>query len=237
MILSFKYKFIFIKNYKTAGSSIENYLINYLTNKDIIAPTEDYRGINAWGSFDHQDLINNYPSNIAKKYIDNSVAFFAHMPIWLIKKRLDQLKNKFNYDFFNNFYKFSVIRNPYDVIVSDYYWQNDKRNKNRLNYTFEQIINEIKNNIYPTFRTLNLNRLMNKDYTQIECDKIIKFENLNEELSYVFDKLKIPFSGKLEIFKKKSYNKVNYKNFYNSENIKLINNIFSKEINLFKYSY
>ena len=28
--INFKYKFIFIKNYKTAGSSIETYIYNYL---------------------------------------------------------------------------------------------------------------------------------------------------------------------------------------------------------------
>ena len=42
MIISHKYRFIFIKNYKTAGSSIESYLHPYLGDDDIIAQTEDY---------------------------------------------------------------------------------------------------------------------------------------------------------------------------------------------------
>ena len=45
MIISHKYRFIFIKNYKTAGSS-ESYLHPYLGDDDIIAQTEDYLGRN-----------------------------------------------------------------------------------------------------------------------------------------------------------------------------------------------
>ena len=56
MIVSFKYKFIFVKTYKTAGSSIESYLYNFLNSYDIIAQTEDYKGINCWGDFDSKDL-------------------------------------------------------------------------------------------------------------------------------------------------------------------------------------
>ena len=58
MIISFKYKFIFIKTYKTAGSSIETYLYNFLNDKDIIAQTKDYKGINCWGDFNSENLIN-----------------------------------------------------------------------------------------------------------------------------------------------------------------------------------
>jgi hypothetical protein len=35
MIISYKYKFIFIKNRKVAGTAIELFLKNYLGSKDI----------------------------------------------------------------------------------------------------------------------------------------------------------------------------------------------------------
>ena len=56
MIISFKYKFIFVKNYKTAGSSIETYLYNYLNSQDIIAQTREYNGIKYLGNFDNKSL-------------------------------------------------------------------------------------------------------------------------------------------------------------------------------------
>ena len=50
MIISFKYKFIFIKTYKTAGSSIESYLYQFLDTNDVYAHTADNNGINCWGN-------------------------------------------------------------------------------------------------------------------------------------------------------------------------------------------
>ena len=235
MIISFKYKFIFIKNYKTAGSSIESYLYTYLTNRDIIAPTEDTKGINSWGEFDQKSLLKYFDNNIAQKYINLSLAFFPHMPIWLVKERLKPLSQRLGYDIFNNFYKFAVIRNPYDLIVSDYYWQNNCENTLRTNQSFEQILTDIINNKQSTYRLLNFNRLMDRELKNILCDRIIKFENLNVEINELFKKLNIPFNGKLEIYKKKSKNKKNSKNFYNYKSKKIIKKIFRKEIELFKY--
>lgn len=213
MIISFKYKFIFIKNYKTAGSSIESYLYNFLNKKDIVADTEDFKGINCWGKFNAQSLIENFDETNANKYIKMRLAFFAHMPIWQVRERLEFLKEKFNYDFFNNFYKFAVIRNPFDMIVSDYYWQNNPYNPLRKNYSFEQILRELQENIFSTYRLLNLNRLMDLNLNHVLCDKVIRFESLNAELKYVFKKLEIPFSGKLEIFKKNMIEKKTIENF------------------------
>ena len=88
VIISFKYKFIFIKTYKTAGSSIENYLYPYLNNKDILAPTKDYNGINCYGDFDVKDLENHFSEKSIRKKIDYRMKYFAHMPIWLVKERL-----------------------------------------------------------------------------------------------------------------------------------------------------
>ena len=51
------------------------------------------------------------------------------MPAWLIKDRLDIYSKKLKFDIFNNFYKFAVIRNPFDLIVSDYFW---RKNSNIL---------------------------------------------------------------------------------------------------------
>ena len=73
MIISFKYKFIFVKNYKTAGSSIETYLYNFLDSKDITAQTKEHKGINFKGNFDPKSLIENFEKETAMKYINNKM--------------------------------------------------------------------------------------------------------------------------------------------------------------------
>ena len=157
------------------------------------------------------------------------------MPAWLIKDRLDIYSKELNFNIFENFYKFAVIRNPFDLIVSDYFW---RKNSNILKEkSFDEIIKELKDNKYPTYGLLNLNKLMDIKQEKILCDYIIQYENLNEELSKVFRKLKIPFNGKLEIFKKRFDRDRDYQKFYNENSKKLVEDIFFKEINIFKYKF
>ena len=72
---------------------------------------------------------------------------------------------------------------------------------------------------------------------KVLCDKIIKYENLNKELSVVFNKLDISFGDKLEFFKKKRKGEKNYKKFYDNKSKKLIEKIFRKEIEMFGYKF
>ena len=67
MIISFKYKFIFIKNYKAAGSSIETYLYNYLTLNDIAVGTVDFKGINDNYKFEDLSLFQQFEPSVANK--------------------------------------------------------------------------------------------------------------------------------------------------------------------------
>ena len=103
--------------------------------------------------------------------------------------------------------------------------------------SFNEIIQELKDNKYQTHGLLNLNKLMDIKQENILCDYIIKYENLNEELLKVFNKLKIPFNGKLEIFKKRFDRDRDYQKFYDKSSKKLIEDIFSKEIDMFKYNF
>ena len=237
MIVSFKHKFIFIKNYKTAGSSIEFYLYNYLSKGDICAQTLDFKGINHRGLFNSTSLEENFNEAAYQKYTKNNMAFFAHMPAWLIKERLEPINKKLKSDIFKNFFKFCVIRNPFDVIVSEYLWQNNSINPLRKNSTFDDVLEEIIENKLNTYKLFNLNRVMDKKLEKILCDKIIKFENLNFELKEIFKKLDIPCKGRLDIHKKKSINRKHYREYYNNSSRNLVEKKFFREIELFNYNF
>ena len=159
------------------------------------------------------------------------------MPIWLIKERIDAMSKKLNYDIFNNFFKFGVVRNPFDALISDYYWRNSIKNKNSQKITFDEVLNELESNQYTMYGPLNLNKLMDKNLENILCDKIIKYEDLEKDLSAIFKNLNIPFNDGLNIFKKKSDRIGDYKKFYNKKSIRLVEDIFWKEIEMFNYKF
>lgn len=229
MIVSHKYKFIFIKNYKTAGSSIESYLHPYLGDDDIIAQTEDYLGKNNFGEFnDIHEIYGYLPQKSVEKKYRGQMRYYPHMPIWLIQKRLPERV-------FNEYFKFCVIRNPYDLLISAFHWENKNIQETNIKDKFLEFIYSIKNTELKDHGTYNMNNICSKDGDKVLTDKIINFDTLNHELSDVFKKLKIPFNGKLDIFKKKSTIKFNYDKYFNKEIINFVNEKYWREIEMFNY--
>jgi len=225
MICSYKKQFIFVKNYKVAGSSVENLIYPHLTNIDIIAQTEDYRGINSFGKFDTQSMVN-LPSEMRDKYIKNQFKFFAHMPAWLIKERITP-------NVYNQFFKFSILRNPWDLIVSHYKWQNNTNNPNRSMLSFDQIIENIKTT-HPYELINNLNRIMDLNLKEILVDQIIDFANFEDDLKVILKKFDIDFEV---IPHKKKSKKTNYRDFYNNKQKDIVYKYFKKTIEIMKYEY
>ena len=78
---------------------------------------------------------------------------------------------------------------------------------------------------------------MDKNFDEVLCDKIIKYEDLNKDLSLVFNKLGVPFDGKLNIFKKKSNRNENYRKFFNNDTKKIIEKIYWKDMKMFDYGF
>jgi len=195
MIISHKYKFIFIKTRKTAGSSIERFLIDYLGPDDICT-----------GS-----LIENTKSlNI--DYID------GHKDWKFIKENYPKE--------FKNYYKFAVERNPWDKVISYYYYSKNKKPKRTKNGVLEFISKFSKNvddwSLY-------------SDGEKIVVDKIFKFEDLHND----FKRSIIPYNDELLKIKLKSSFRgtVDYKDLYDEESILLIRKKFKNVIKLFNYEF
>jgi len=94
MIISHKYKFIFIKTTKTAGTSIEVALSKLCDEKDIVTPIIP-------------PIVDHTPRNYE--------GFFNHISAL-------KIKNQISPKLWDSYYKFCFERNPFDKSLSYYFW-------------------------------------------------------------------------------------------------------------------
>ena len=110
MIINHKYKFIFIKSFKTAGTSLEIALSKFCNKDDIITTiVEEDEKI-------RKELNFLGPTN--------NKNFREHMSAL-------ELKRKLGTEILNNYFKFVTIRNPFEQIKSAFYWHNESKKKEK----------------------------------------------------------------------------------------------------------
>ena len=138
-------------------------------------------------------------------------------------------RDKLNINF-NNIKIFTVVRNPYDRIISDLFFKKIIKK----DYTSEQVYDKIVNDYLNRYDLDNHNVSQYKFITDenlklIPNIKIFKCENLNE----INDDLN-KFIGFDINIKKNNVNK-DYSMYLNNDSIDLINKKYKKDFELFNY--
>lgn len=115
MILSHSHKFIALKTRKTGGTSFEIALSKYAESQDIITPiaADDEKIRNALGFAG--------PQNHAVIQADGRpvARFYNHIGANEVQLMLPG-------DVFNGYTKVAIVRNPFDYVVSWYYWERSR---------------------------------------------------------------------------------------------------------------
>ncbi len=229
MIISHKHKFIFFKTEKTAGTSLEIALSEYCGPEDIITT------IAAFDEKIRMELNFRGPQNYIIPFKKYTIKNWSELLINRKRKKVynhisvTEIKPYLCPEIWNTYYKFCFERNPWDKVISWYYWYNrDYRFKNISEFIESGIAGQIKGyNLY----TVNDN---------LAIDKVFKFEELSASLNEISETLK--FSKPLRMPEKKAKgnvrkNRCHYREFLTEKEAQLISNIFKKEINLNNYKY
>jgi hypothetical protein len=210
-IISYNKNFIFIKSRKTAGTSMEIALSKFCGAEDVIAPIgpfgEDERMLRKF--LTPQNFLNkkkpkklntalfrnfifslikslplikkifkfNYPPNFTLRplFVENRIATECGS-LKLLKKTLDN-------HFYDNSFKFTIVRNPYDQFLSFYHWEIFRKrvDPNKSIYDFT------KSNAYYFF---NLEKsILLDDNGKLDFDLIIRYENLEKDLKMLSKRL------------------------------------------------
>lgn len=151
----------------------------------------------------------------------------------------------------NNFYKFSVVRNPWSRFVSMYhyyylqhksedFWDNNKWDlpfKDWLQHIFSGNFNRnLNHQNLNTFKYHfhQINFLKDESNNMVNMDYILRFENYKNDFIELREKLNLPKCDLLHI-NKTSHSF--YKDYYDNDTKNIILKNCEEEIDFFKYTF
>ena len=217
MIISPARNFIFVHIPKTAGLSVT----------DAFGKYGRPRGRSTWRSITRRLPIVESPS---------TAHFRVHEPA---RKMISKLTRPV----FDQFQTFSVVRNPYYHAISHYEYMKQFRIKSTAkkvgDFTFHEYLAYRRK--APFWNDTIFARMPAQSYylndknENLAVDRLIRFENLNEELGRLARDLKLPGFQLKHVNKTKSKRR-SFHAYYNEETVRLVQRIYDPDFSAFGYS-
>ena len=195
-MISHKLRFIFIHIPKTSGNSLSIFLEDIVNNEVILRSSNmgEKQGISILCEKTRKDI--------------------KHCDITYYKKTYGEK--------INDYFKFTIVRNPYDRMLSFYFWS---KGKNNQKFNRNEFINFIKKN--NSFQHKYIDNTFH----------IIHFENLINELKNIEWFKEIVDFNNYPTLNASSNSKRNYNEIYDKELKDLVFNKYKKDFELFGYKY
>jgi hypothetical protein len=228
MIISHRHKFIFIKTSKTAGTSIEIALSQFCGDDDVITPISRHDEIT------RRDLGYAGPQNYLAPRSDYRLLDVARRvlrgkrkPRYYNHMAARDVKPLVGDGIWSSYFKFCFERNPFDRVISLYYWRNKAEPRPSLSAFLE------------SGAPLLLQRRGFDLYTidgRIVMDRVCMFENMDEELERL--RVQLGLTEPLRLPRAKSSSRKDMRNFrelLNEHEMDTVRALFSRELALFDY--
>lgn len=202
MIISHKHKFIYFKAKKVAGTSTEILLSDLVDDSDIV--TKIIKG----------DYSTHKPRNYK--------GFHNHSSPKYIKNQIGEYK-------FSCYYKFINVRNPFDRMVSFYWWRisGSVAKKSFKDFVLSSNINDLT----PFYDWIFIDN-------KCIIDSFIRYENLEEDTKRIFGKwfdvnsIVYPRAKTSQRKEKKHYTE-----YYDDETKQIVSKKYAKDIEYFGYKF
>jgi hypothetical protein len=180
-----------------------------------------------------------YPKDVTQ------LKWWNHMPAKLIKERLD------NEEQWNRYFKFCVVRDPFDKVVSAFHFQRKALpNQSRWYYYRRRILKKYYQLVHkgqPPGLQQQFKEWLRNGGMHIDSDKyfidgelcidfFIRYEHLAKDIKIVCDRVGIPFEQhRIPHYKGGVRPKEQAASLYDEESIALVNELFAFEIEQFGY--
>jgi hypothetical protein len=225
MIISHSHKFIFIKSHKTAGTSVEAALTEYCSGNDIVTPLLDYSfNRNERGEWIHHSM--------------NANDFHQHDDALTIKSKLPA-------EIWDNYFKFSITRNPWDRAVSFFSWEKrrnpalspQKRFYHHLGIPFDDLgqTRELFSKYIKGNWTNNDRFYLIDD--QLCVDFVIRYEHLADDFRKVCNLTGVPTKELPHLKSGMRKRKHHYSEYFDAESQAVVAERHKNDIRLFGYEF
>lgn len=215
-MISYKHKCIFVHIPKTGGSSVER----------IIWPSPKDRTIsNLWMGY-VKPYFNKYQTGGMQHLLAS------------------QIKNEVKDMDFSSFFKFSIVRNPFDKVISQFHYM--KTRKDLRDFIGMKDNDDFKTYLHLIQRKLHVqwehqHRFILDEDENLLVDYIGKFENFETDVRNILKKIKrdriFGLINRKIPHENKSENRKDYRSYYNEETIDIVSKIYQKDIKQFNYKF
>ena len=231
MIVSHAHKFIYIKTYKTASTSMEAALSEVCGPDDIVTPTSDQlmetrRSGRAQNYRLDHPLVPKRPLwrrllGRPERFYHPSVGYYEHMPAWRVKAYLGDRA-------WNAYYKFTFERNPWDREVSWYFYKTKSKARRP---EFERFLADRKRAWVENYDLYTIDG-------DICMDFVGRYEDLDRDFSEAMQA--IGLEGKIDLGssnRSPDHGARDYRDYYTARTRDLMSEWYAREIAAFGYEF
>lgn len=227
MIISHRHKFIFIKTEKTAGTSIEIALSKFCGPSDVITPMASYdqrlrKSLGYRGPQNYHIPLSRYSKRDYRYLLlhRQPPCFTKHMGAKDIIRYVSE-------DIWSSYFKFCFERNPWDKIISWYYWKHKKEPRPPIS----DFIHSKEANTMKGFELYTIN-------AEVVVDKVYLYEDLQGSLRDIQQRLHLDEPIILPNAKSNfRVDRTPYKNILSNADRDKIACVYAREIALLGYSF
>ncbi len=212
MLISEQYRFVFIHIYKTAGTSIQQALTPYVAN--------------------YYDKVINRVLKCLDKNAKRFHNYYRPQP-FPVHITAEQLVAQIGREEFDSYFSFSVVRNPWDRMVSMYKFILG----NRLHPSYG-VVKRLGNfDAYVEWKCSH-QPMLQTDFVcskegELLVDYVGKYENLNADFQFICSRIGIAAT----LSKFNVSNTRPYQDFYSDESKELVKQYFAPDIEMFDYEF
>ena len=144
-------------------------------------------------------------------------------------------QNHLDQEVFNDYFKFTFIRNPWDIVISNYVstWYNDKKHGGAIGKRSGKSLEYFLRHF-----TLPIHQHGDSFFDFFDPEKIDfigKFENRKQDLGFISNKIEYEISSGIHI--RKNFKQKHYTKYYDDETRQIVAERYAKDIEYFGYKF